>query len=462
MSSEAEASQRLSAASIGEAFLLNVNLVFASNVGLYGLSFVVSVAIARMLGPDGRGAWSLYQSAVLLAYALLSLGVATAVIYFVSRSDMTPRRALESGLIVTLATAAVCAVAVGVVAPVAGERLTDAGVPYWLVVVSVPLAVQFRLVEGVLRAQERFVAMSAVELVAPAANLAALFAVEALFGLTIWRAIIVWSVVGAVPVLAGYAYVGPNAWPRRLPLDRELWSTLRFGLQSQAGNLVQLMSYRLDSYLVLLFVSASGVGLYAVAVSFSEGLWFVANSIATVLLPRLSASGDEYASEMAAVVARSTMLVTALGALVVALLAPFVVPLVFGDDFEASVRPLYWLLPGTVALAAAKILSAYVFSRGRPLINSGISIVTLALATAGDLILIPPFGVSGAAAAASVGYTANLALTAIAYRRLSGRPLHEALVPSPGDVALLTGGLRAMATQLRGPSKHQGPAGGGA
>jgi len=437
------------ASAAGAGFLANVNLVFSSTAVVYGLSFLVGVTVARLLGPDGRGASSLYQGTVSLAYAALSVGIGAAAIYFVSKGELSPRRAMEEGLTVTIAASAVSGLAVAIVAPLAGGRLVDAGVPYWMLLIAVPAAVQFRAVEGVLRAQGRFLAVGIIEVLVPLANLVGLLAVDAAYGLTIWRAIEVWSVASLLPVCLGYALLGPSAWPTRLGMGAGLRRTLGFGVKGQAGNLVQLLNYRLDAYLVLLFVNTAGVGLYSVGVSMSEGLWFVANSVAVVLLPKLSAADDDYAGETASLICRNTMAVTALGAVALAIVSPLLVPALFGAAFEKAVGPLLWLLPGSVALSGAKILSVYVFSRGRPDINSWISVATLVITLAADFALIPFFGINGAALAATLTYIANLVLTTLAYRRLSGRPIAEALLPRFADQALYVDALRGTVARLR-------------
>ena len=224
-------------------------------------------------------------------------------------------------------------------------------------------------------------------------------------------------------------------------LDR----TVRFGVQSQLSNLIQLLNYRLDSYLVLFFVNTSGVGLYAVGVSLSEGMWFIANSVAVVLLTNLTAGDEAYAARMTPLICRNTLLVTALAAIPVALLAPVVVPLIFGAQYDDSVLPFILLLPGAVALAGTKVLAAYVFSRGKPLINAWISLATLVVTIAVDLVLIPLFEVPGAAAGSSLAYGVSLALSAIAYRRLSGgAPILGALLPRFSDLPLYTDGVRSI------------------
>ena len=96
-----------SGSSRGAGFLLNVNLVFAGNVTGAGLSFLIAVLLARALGPEGRGVTSLYQGAVNLGYMILSMGIASAAVYFVARRDLLPRELLEAAASLTLLAAAV-------------------------------------------------------------------------------------------------------------------------------------------------------------------------------------------------------------------------------------------------------------------------------------------------------------------------------------------------------------------
>jgi O-antigen/teichoic acid export membrane protein len=190
------------------------------------------------------------------------------------------------------------------------------------------------------------------------------------------------------------------------------------------------------------------VGLYSVAVSTSEGMWFIANSVAVVLLTNLTAGDDEHAARMTPIVCRNTILVTALSGLAAAALSPVLIPLVFGGDFDGSVVPFLCLLPGTIALAGSKILAAYVFSRGRPMINAWIAMVTLVVTVLIDLALIPLFDVTGAAIGASIAYGVSMALSAVAYHRLSGGSILTALLPRPSDLALYASGLRSLKTRL--------------
>jgi O-antigen/teichoic acid export membrane protein len=433
----------------GGGFLLNVNLVFLSTVASYGLGFFVAVLMARALGDEGLGVTALYRNAVALAFAFLSLGIATAVVYYVARRDVTPRQAMEDGLTVTLAATALTAVGVLIVYIAFNDDLAAKDLPYWLALIAVPAVIQFRVVEGVLRAQGRFGAMNLLEVSLPLSILLALAFVEITEGLTVESTVVAWTLALLPPTILGYAMLGLPHWPRGLALGGQLRQAVRFGVQGQLSNLIQLLNLRLDAYLVLWLVNSAGVGVYTVAVSLAEGMWFIANSVGVVLLTSLTASDDETAARMTPVVCRNTLLVTGVAAIGAAAVSPVLLPALFGGDFDDSVLPFIWLLPGMVAGAGTKILAAHVFSRGKPLINARVGVVVLVVAIIGALVLIPPFGVPGAAAASSLAYGCGLALTALAYRALSGGPIAECLLPRPSDASLYVDGVRNLAARLR-------------
>jgi O-antigen/teichoic acid export membrane protein len=308
-----------------------------------------------------------------------------------------------------------------------------------LAVLAVPALVQLRVVGSVLRANGRFGALNAIEVALPVSMFACFGTVELLAGLSVSGAVWAWSLTFLAPLALGYVLIGSRSWPRRLAPLSSIGRIQRFGGQSQLTALVQLMNYRVDTFLILLFVNTAGVGLYTVAISQTEGLWILADSVVVVLLTNITAGDAANAARMTPVVCRNTLLVTGVAAVVAGLIAGLWIPAVFGHSYQGSVVPYLWLLPGTVAFAGSKVLAAYVLSRGRPIINAWIAIGTFAASVPSTTLLTYLYGVPGAAAGTSLGYVVNLALTTAAYGRLSGEPVLRALLADRSDVRLYTG-----------------------
>lgn len=436
----ATAAAELGTAEVGGArlgFLGNVNLVFLTYVANAALAFGVAVLVARALGPEGRGVYALFLLSASIAQAVLSLGMGVAAVYELGKRTATLSRVVANAHQVTIVSAVVSGLLVLVAWPVLGETLRDHEVPYWVFAFAVPLFVSYNVLTTVLQGISRFVAMNAVILVQPLALLALLAGGMAVGDVDTAAALVFWSIATLAGTALALALLGRPAL--RLAdlraFDRvSLGRQIRFGAQGQVGNLMQLLNYRLDQFIVLVFVSTAGVGIYAVAVTVSQAIWFIPNAVAAVLLPRLTASDEADAARTTPVVCRNTLLVSALVALAIGAVSPWLVEGLFGGEFDDALEPLLWLLPGAVALSGSKILTSYILSQGRPLTNSLITVASLVVTVIADFVLIPPFGVPGAAIASSLAYGAHFALSLVAYRQLSGGSVWGAVVVRGEDL----------------------------
>jgi O-antigen/teichoic acid export membrane protein len=137
------------------------------------------------------------------------------------------------------------------------------------------------------------------------------------------------------------------------------------------------------------------------------------------------------------------VIVTVPAILLAALLGPVLLPVVFGSAYEDSVVPFLWLLPGAIGLSALLLFSSALTASGAPGLSSLGPTLSLVIGTALDFALIPPFGATGAAVAASVGYLAGGVASLLWFRSVSPFAL-AAIVPRVSDLAA----IRALAGQL--------------
>ncbi len=122
-------------------------------------------------------------------------------------------------------------------------------------------------------------------------------------------------------------------------------------------------------------------------------------------------------------VARVTLLLT--GAMAIALVPTSIVLIrVLLPAFEQSLPPLFVILPGVVALSQTKVVSSYLAGLGLTAITSYANVGSLVVNVVANLVLIPAFGIVGAAAASLISYSLSaLVLSAVAARlnaRLGG------------------------------------------
>jgi O-antigen/teichoic acid export membrane protein len=432
-------------------FLGHVNVVMTMYVLDGALAFAAGVLVARALGPDGRGSYSLFIVSTAIVQMVLGIGFGNAAVYYINKRDLALSEVMSAAHVVTIGSVGITAIVVAVLAPSIGDAVLGAHIAPWLLVAAAPMLIYSSVLRVMLQALSRFVAMGVATVVQPLVMLALVAADYAFGDPSPSRMVAFWVISNGVSAAVALGCLGVASIDVRQIL-RPRWDVLRklgrFGVQGESGNVLQLMNYRLDQYIVRGFVGLAGVGIYAVGVSLTEAVWMIANAVAIVLLPRLTSADDDEARWMAPVAARNTILVAACGAAALGVAAPVMLPLFFGDAYDKSVQALWLLLPGTVALTGSKVLTSYIFSRGKPLVNTMITLVSLAVTIVALFALVPPFGVNGAAAASSLAYAAHFATALYMYRRISGEPALDAVLPRPSDVHLYTDALRSVLARV--------------
>lgn len=417
-------------------FLVSVNIVFVSQIAIYGLAFALRVVLAQGLGDSGLGTYSLFFVAVLVAGGVANLGVGLGNIYFLNKGAYTYRTLLSGSLFVLLASTAVAWAAVGAWGLLYGDELFVEGDAFWLYAAALPAVIAYVLLTSFLHGESRFLALSAVAVVQGLTGVAVAGGLYAFDELDVLGAVIAFASSFLVADVVCFAVVAKGRLDVRGILRPDFGSLkeqIRYGAQGQIANLAQLFNYRLDQFLVAAFVSRAGVGHYTVAVGLSESVWWISSAVAMVLLPRLTGMDKERASEVTPVICRNTLAVSIIAGLGLVAVSPLAIRILFGEEFDPSFLPLVLLMPGIIAASATRVLGSYLFSQGHIIYNTYATFIALGVTLALDFALIPWLEVEGAAIASSIAYTCSLIATLAWYHKVSGGGIGEALFVRASD-----------------------------
>jgi O-antigen/teichoic acid export membrane protein len=390
-----------------------------------GLSTPVALLLvviqSRFLEPAGRGSFVLVVLSVsILARLFGQLGVAVT-----SRSDEVAElrplvvRALALALTLGLAGAAVIVVG-GALVEAIGTRLAVIAAP-----ALIPNIVS-ACISGVLLGQARIRLWNYIQALPPLLTLIGLLVVVVGLDHGVEGAVAVWTAAyfatAAFALFAARDLWVPPVTPRIL--DREGRTIARLALVLGAVQIVNLIGYRVELFVLDHYRGLAAVGIYSVAMQAAEAMWLVPAAIATAVTgPAVHEEASRAATLIRNACGRGLLFTTAIAA-VVGGLAPFAIPLLFGDDFRGATKPLALLLPGVVAYAPVSILVVYLSVRcERPKLSLVVSTVGLVVTTAASFVFIPRYGASGAALASAIGYAAGGLAAWVSFVRVAGLSL---------------------------------------
>jgi O-antigen/teichoic acid export membrane protein len=418
---------------------------YFTQIATSALGLVNVLVVARALGPAGRGDVAFLTTIGFLMKNLGSLGVDESNVNFAGRDPrLAPSLATNSVILATLlGTIAVAAVLL-LVAIVPGAGGHVAASQRWLVLAAVPLLIMNLYFQYLAMAAYRFTLLNITWLFPAVLTVASNGTLALLGSLTVTRAVAAWVVGQILSTAALLWYVTRRFGGFGRPSPSLARRMLGFGVKAHAGRVMLLGNYRLDQWILGAVSSSRELGLYNVAVAWSEGLFFLPQALMQVQRPDLVRSDRREAARQAAVVTRVTLVITAVLAGVLIGLAPFLCVTIFGSAFEGSVGVLRMLAFGGFGIAALKMLGSALTAQGKPLLETasiGVAFVTIVLL---DILLIPSHGGMGAAVASVIAYSAGGLAVGVIFSRALGARLGD-LVPRPSDIPWLIGRLRRRA-----------------
>lgn len=403
---------------------------FATRLGTALLSFGVVWLTARYLGAAGRGAVSLFVTDCAALLLFIGLLGGSSLIYLV------PRRNVWHLLLPAYGWAlVVCLIGTGVVALVREVPVAYLGHLLALALLQAFFSINTSLLLG----RRREAAYNGL-LVAQVALLASGLLV-AFWGLG-WRVVPVYYYAAylayGLPLVASLWAL--SKFPDRLAGGRRLRATMReLGRHSRGAhfsNILAFANYRLSYYFVAHFADARAVGILSVGVALTEAIWLIPRSTALVQYVDLVHAGQEAVPAAALRVSRLAVLGTAGAIGLLALLPSAVLSAVFGPEFGAARPVILFLAPGGIAMALQILCSSYFAGLARYRINNTASILGLLVTLATCIVLIPRFGIRGAALASTLSYLASTAFLLYHFYRATGAT-PWAFLPSFSDVTYL-------------------------
>ncbi|MFT7625377.1 MAG: O-antigen/teichoic acid export membrane protein [Myxococcota bacterium] len=416
---------------------------FARRTGGSLLQFVTVILVARLFGPEGSGAYSLVLLLPGMLSTFMNAGFAPANIYYLGSKRVDVRTSIRVALRLT-AHISLIGVAIGALClGFAADRLFP-GIDQtllWIGLAIFPLSLLLSFLSSVLQGLQRFKELNLVLLVRPGLT-CILVAGMALTGMRELTWVIVADLVGLIAAsvlilrrlrqqLAGV--------PLREAESDFRGKALHYGFRAYLSNILAFVNYRADLFLVNLLIDPAAAGIYAVSAQLARQVGVISQTVSTVLLPHLSSldSEEQRRKRLTPLISRWVALITLLGAVALAIIAGPTLGIVFGSEFAAGFSVLLLLLPGAVTVAPGRILANDLASRGRPELNTYVSAVVVVVNLTGNLLLIPRFGLEGAATSTSLAYILNLILRLAVYSHFTGNRWADSLFVKPEDIRAL-------------------------
>ncbi|MCA9958788.1 MAG: oligosaccharide flippase family protein [Anaerolineales bacterium] len=390
-------------------------VIFVGTAVRMGLNFITGILLARALGPDEFGIYSILGAIAGISGGVIDLGLTSASVRHIAIDWQTDKTlAWQRGQTFFWLRVILAAVYI-----VGGILLAK---PITQLVWPVPNAAL--LLSLALLSMGTTVLSGSINALLEATRYFGRIAIAIIFSstvsLSVTAVLVVTGQISVITALVGSSFFGSLAgfwlatrlWPvlwretavsrpiLRFPgiqtmrtLGQPLW---KFGGWLWLGNILRMLLGYLDMFLVNHWLATETVGIYALALNLSSKVELINSSLHAALVPSVSTLADKTAVRhyLKQSLVRSAGL--SLPVLALVPLAPWFVPQLYGPAYQSAGTVLQLLLLITLfdLFTLAPSLLVYTFNQPK-LFAAGELLRTLTLLAMG-VWLIPTWGITGA------------------------------------------------------------------
>jgi O-antigen/teichoic acid export membrane protein len=392
-------------------FAFDVSITFFSSVVSLPLGFVIIILLGRYLGAGDLGLFRMISTIYGIAMLVAAIGIPSAMIKFIaeSKEDRTKFNQIVSSGVITSLVLGIGFIPLFYFSSGIFAGIFDMPRLSGLIKILSPVF-PFALLSGALlgllnglREMKRYAVATIIQSI-----LVVLITVPLIyFG---------FGVAGAVIgiVLSSFGSCAFLIWTCREYYDitfegyrQTTRKLLELGARIFGANAINMINYQADIVLIGYFLTATDVGYYAVAVGLSKFFWIIPQAIQRITYPATSRYwANNNHSALQTMIDKSMkfsaciLLPVGLG---VGFFAKGIITMIFGEGFGYSVLPLQILLVGTIINGVMqRPIGSILYSIGMPDLNLKIFASAAMTNLILNLILIPHFGIAGAAVATAI------------------------------------------------------------
>ena len=386
--------------------------VFLAQVAGSGLSLVLTILLARLLGASDLGLYFVATTMVDIGALFARVGLESSVLRFASvaydRGGAGELAALYRKSVGLILLAALCIVPLVWVfchwVPIGGERADDLRDGLWFVLIAVPFVAVATVQSEFYKAVGSPVFGSLLQ--ALCSPIVMLVGCSILF----WLGLVTFNnmvrVYAAAAVL--YCLVGVVFWMRRIPGVWHLTGNfdgrllLRASLPLLVVSAANLAMNWTDILVLGIWSDPQQVGIYGICARLAGTTSFVLVAANSVVAPRLAVAFADKNHERLSSLAQRSVFWTSIAVLplVVVLLAfPALVLQIFGKSFQDGAWAVRILALGQLISVSLGPVGYLLVMTGREKHFRNATVIGALLNLAGNLVLVPFFGIIGAATA---------------------------------------------------------------
>ena len=380
------------------------------------IKFGITIFTSRFLGAEGRGIFVLVNQIVGIANTFISISCGEGLIYYLNKSQNYRKKIFFITIFLILVFSLISSIILISLNILFPNEIID--IKYKIIVLAlvIPVMTEYFLY-SVLKGFKLFSNYNKISILTRTI-LFLLICSSILFeGDVTLNCLIFYTIGYFLNLIIYFVYFFKITVKKLFYKSKDLYKVIKYSSKIHLINFITELEYKIDNFIIVFFLDLKAVGIYSIAVTIAQLVFYVTNSINTIVFPYVSSNlkiikKDEVILDMVKLSFTSTIII--LFPLVLA--GFYVFPFIFGAEFLESYYIFLILAFGILAESISRVIITWFkgLNKTKELLNISVSCIILNIIL--NFYLIPILGLKGAAISSVVTYSLRMILILIRFR----------------------------------------------
>tara|TARA_B100000989_G_scaffold297179_2_gene282206 strand:+ start:78 stop:1370 length:1293 start_codon:yes stop_codon:yes gene_type:complete len=380
------------------------------------IKFGITIFTSRFLGAEGRGIFVLVNQIVGIANTFISISCGEGLIYYLNKSQNYKKKIFFITIFLILVFSLISSIILISLNILFSNEIID--IKYKIIVLAlvVPVMTEYFLY-SVLKGLKLFSNYNKISILTRTILFLLICSSILVKGDVTLNCLIFYTIGYFLNLIIYFVYFFKITVKKLYYKSKDLYKVIKYSSKIHLINFITELEYKIDNFIIVFFLDLKAVGIYSIAVTITQLVFYVTNSINNIVFPYVSSNlkiikKDEVILDMVTLSFTSAIII--LFPLVLA--GFYIFPFIFGAEFLESYYIFLILAFGILAESISRVIITWFkgLNKTKELLNISVSCIILNIIL--NLYLIPILGLKGAAISSVVTYTLRMILILVRFR----------------------------------------------
>ena len=190
-------------------------------------------------------------------------------------------------------------------------------------------------------------------------------------------------------------------------------------------NLLAFFTYKADIWFLGFYKGNSSVGVYSLSVLFAQIVWLIPNAISSIHLAEIASNNKAHQIKITLSSIKISIYTAFIIGISIYILSYFFIIPIFGEKFAEVPNIILILYIGIIPFSSMPIISSYLAGNNNYKYNFIISFILCLITLILDFVLIPKYGITGAALASAISYLTGAILLTMYFLKITNLKIYQ-------------------------------------